>query len=91
LYMQHAQSEMIGRYDPYLELCACSLLESSWSNKCAQLDFFPFFKKKKAKKDMLFAFLTSIKRNDELDIVFEHEQVLHSLPSEFHVSILYFG
>jgi len=40
---------------------------------------------------MLFAFLTSIKRNDELDIVFEHEQVLHSLPSEFHVSILYFG
>ena len=55
------------------------------------LIFFPFFKKKKAKKDMLFAFLTSIKRNDELDIVFEHEQVLHSLPSEFHVSILYFG
>ena len=38
-----------------------------------------FLKKKKGKKRYDLLFLTSIKRNVELDIVYEHEQVLHSI------------
>ena len=55
--------------------------ESSWSNKCAQLDLFlfSFFEEKERKKRYALLFLTSIKRNVELDIVYEHEQVLHSI------------